>query len=47
MNFPFGLNKLGMVHCIYQGSYKKKLVFVFANSADPDEIPHYAAFHLA
>ena len=23
-----------------------KIVFIFANSADPDEMPHYAAFHL-
>ena len=23
-----------------------KIDFVFANSADPDEMPHYAAFHL-
>ena len=22
-----------------------KIVFVLANSADPDEMPHYAAFH--
>ena len=23
-----------------------KIVFVLANSADPDEMPHYVAFHL-
>ena len=23
-----------------------KIVFVLANSVDPDEMPHYAAFHL-
>ena len=23
-----------------------KIVFVFANGVDPDEMPHYAAFHL-
>ena len=23
-----------------------KIVFILANSADPDEMPHYAAFHL-
>ena len=23
-----------------------KIVFIFANSADPDEMPYYAAFHL-
>ena len=22
------------------------IVFILANSADPDEMPHYAAFHL-
>ena len=41
MDLPFGLNKLGMVHCIYRGSHEEE-----ANSADPDEIPHDAAFHL-
>ena len=24
-----------------------KIAFVFANSVDPDEMPHYVAFHLA
>ena len=23
-----------------------KICFIFANSVDPDEMPHYAAFHL-
>ena len=40
-----------MVHCIYSGvaDYnfpKKFLIFVFANSVEPDEMPHYVAFHL-
>ena len=41
-------NKLGIVHIIY---IQLKLNFVFwvlgvllANSVDPDEMPHYAAF---
>ena len=49
-------NKLGIVHCTYQGvsghSFQKilcfclKIFFTFTNSADPDEMQHYAAFHL-
>ena len=46
-----------MVHYINLGvtgyNFQKKIVFysltinfVLANSADPDEMPHYAAFHL-
>ena len=44
-----------MVHCIYQGVKGSNLikkvffslkVFVLANSVDPDEMLHYAAFHL-
>ena len=46
-----------MVFCIYGGvtgcNFKKKIVFlslktvfVLANSVDPDEMPHNAAFHL-
>ena len=49
--------KLGIVQCIYLGvsgyNFKKKycifclkIFFTFTNSADPDEMPHYAAFHL-
>ena len=44
-----------MVHCIYLGvaGYNSKNIeflslkffFVLTNSADPDEILHYAAFH--
>ena len=25
----------------------QKIVFIIENSADPDEMPHYAAFHLS
>ena len=50
-------NKVGMVHCIYWGVMgynfhiknlflSLKIVFVIANSVDPDEMPHYTAFHL-
>ena len=50
-------NKLGMVHCIYQGvtgyNFQIKIVFlslmivlVLGNSADPDEMLQYASFHL-
>ena len=46
-----------MVHCVYRGVtgynfqqksifFSLKIVFVLANSVDPDEMPHYAAFHL-
>ena len=46
-----------MVHCIYLGitgyNFQRNILFrslkvdfVIANSADPDEMPHYAAFHL-
>ena len=46
-----------MVHGIYQGGtgyslkniyifFSLKVVFVLANSVDPDEMPHNAAFHL-
>ena len=50
-------NKLGMVHCIYWGVigynfqiklyfFSLKIIFVFANSVDSDEMLHNAAFHL-
>ena len=45
-------NKLGIVHCTYLGvsgyNLKKKscILFTFTNSVDPDEMQHYAAFHL-
>ena len=41
-----------MVHCTYLGmlGYKlKKILYsfvTFTNSVDPDEMQHYAAFHL-
>ena len=45
-----------MVHCIYYGvvgdNFQKycisfsKIKFVLTNSVGPDEMPHYAAFHL-
>ena len=47
--------KLGIVHCIYLGEvrlkFKKKMYFLFdfftfTNSEGPDEMQHYAAFHL-
>ena len=43
-----------MVHCMFWGatgynfqkqSISLKIDFVLTNSADPDEMPHYAAFH--
>ena len=54
MDYSF-YNNLGIVHCTYigcQAVIKKyhilclKLFFTFANSANPDEMKHYAAFHL-
>ena len=50
-------NKLGIVHCTYEGfqvMILKKILyfsvwrsfFTFANSVYPDEMLHYAAFHL-
>ena len=50
-------NKLGIVHCTYLGvsgyNCKKnivlfylKILFTLTNSVDPDEMQHYAAFHL-
>ena len=41
-----------MVHCTYLGmlGYKLKTILysfvTFTNSVDPDEMQHYAAFHL-
>ena len=47
-----------MVHCIYQGvtgfnfqikmylSPLNDIVFILANSANPDDMPHSAVFHL-
>ena len=49
-------NRVKIVHCILRGKrlyFPKNIVFlslkmdfVRANSAEPDEMPHYAAFHL-
>ena len=51
-------NKLGKVHCIHQWVRQRllfqdkilflslKIVFVLANSVDPDEMQHSKAFHL-
>ena len=41
----------GIVHFVFDGLPVKKLqndvfAFNFANSADPDEMPPYVAFHL-
>ena len=44
----------GMVHCVYWGvkGYSLQIFFslknfiVLANSADPNEMPHYVAFYL-
>ena len=51
-----GYNKLGIVHSAYLGmsghNLKKNVIFclkfffTFANSVDPDEMQHYAAFYL-
>ena len=43
-----------MVHCIIQGVtgfkqiavFSLKIIFALANSVEPDEMPHYAAFYL-
>ena len=56
-SFWFLYNKLGIVHCRYIGvsgyNSKKNIVFfclkiffTFTNSVDPEEMQHYAAFHL-
>ena len=46
-------NKLGIVHCTYLGvsdyNFQKNVgrsLFTFTNCVDPDEMQHYAAFHL-
>ena len=49
-------NILGIVHCTYPGvsgyNFQKivffylQIFFTFTNSVDPDEMQHYAAFHL-
>ena len=52
-----GYNKVGIVYCTYLGisdsNFKKniaffclKISFTFTNSVVPDEMQHYAAFHL-
>ena len=50
-----GYNKFGMVHYINLGVFGNlkilyffclKIFFTFTNSVDPDEMQHYAAFHL-
>ena len=55
-SIKFDTLKSGWYNYIYWGvagyNLKKKVFFslkidfVFANSANPDEMPHYAAFHL-
>ena len=49
-SFWFDTNKLGIVHCTYLGvsgyNCKLKIIFTFTNGVDPDEMQHYAAFHL-
>ena len=50
-------NKLGIDHYTYQGvscyDFQNNFIFclkifffILTNSVDPDEMPHYAAFHL-
>ena len=52
MGFPIKLHtiKLGWSIVYIEGSkvvfVSLKIYFVLANSADPDEMPHYAVFHL-
>ena len=58
MDFPIQINTIGEGLSIiyFMGSHVEisklevlqsfKIVLVVANSADPDEMPHYAAFHL-
>ena len=52
-----GYKKLGIVHCTYLGvsgyNFQKNIVFfclkiffTFSKSVDPDEMQHFAAFHL-
>ena len=48
----FDTINLGMVHCIYRGVtcynfLSLKTVLASANSIEPGEMPHYAAFHLS
>ena len=44
-------NKHGIVHFVFEGVTELnmimslKIIFILANSADPDEIQPYAAFH--
>ena len=56
-SFWFDTINYRMVHCIYRGVtgysfqmetvfHSLKFIFIFANSVDPDEMPHDVAFHL-
>ena len=57
MDSSIWFDKLAIVHCTYLGMsgyhFKKNIVFFYlkifltlTNSEDPDEMQHYAAFHL-
>ena len=41
-----GLDLKGRIFEIMMYFYPSKVVIVLANSSDPDEMQHYAAFHL-
>ena len=57
-SFWFDSINFGIVHCTYLGVsgynlkeknivlFCLKIFFTFTNSVDPDEMQHYAAFHL-
>ena len=44
------INKVGMVYCLYSTKIEfllLKIVLFLGDSADPDEMQHYAAIHPA
>ena len=55
MDFPLHIDTISMDLSIlhFKGSQVElsnlslKIVFILANSADPDEMPNYGAFHLS
>ena len=49
MDFPILITAQCVLQAVtvnYDVCLSMKIVFILANSADPDEIQHYAAFHL-
>ena len=45
IDFPMHVDRIS-APIIYDAILCLKVVFIFANSADPDEMPPYAVFHL-